>query len=72
MRLFLPQNYNRVKLEKELDTYIQRVVELGFLKEMKRNGDEVRYKIHRIIKEKVMLEDLDTFKKKLEEYAGTV
>ena len=64
VRLFLPQNYNRVKLERDLDTYIQRVVELGFLKEMKRNGDEVRYKIHRIIKEKVTLEDLDTFKKK--------
>lgn len=70
--LFLPQGFNRVKLEKELDTYIQRVVDLGFLKEVKRNGDEVRYKIHRIIKEKVTLEDLDAFKKKLEEYAGTV
>ena len=72
VRLFLPQDFNRVKLEKELDTYIQRVVDLGFLKEVKRNGDEVRYKIHRIIKEKVTLEDLDTFKNKLKEYAGTV
>ena len=72
VRLFLPQNYNKVKLEKDLDTYIQRVVELGFLKEVKRNNDEVRYKIHRIIKEKVSLEDLDAFKKKLEEYAGTI
>ena len=72
VRLFLPQDYNRVKLEKDLDTYIQRVVDLGFLKEVKRNGDEVRYKIHRIIKEKVTLEDLDAFKNKLEEYAGTV
>ncbi len=72
VRLFLPQNYNRVKLEKDLDTYIQKVADLGFLKEMKRNGDEVRYKIHRIIKEKVTLEDLDTFKRKLEEYAGTI
>lgn len=72
VRLFLPQDYNRVKLEKDLDTYIQRVVDLGYLKEVKRNGDEVRYKIHRIIKEKVTLEDLDAFKKKLEEYAGTV
>lgn len=72
VRLFLPQDFNRVKLEKDLDTYIQRVVDLGFLKEVKRNGDEVRYKIHRIIKEKVTLEDLDAFKKKLEEYAGTV
>ena len=72
VRLFLPQGFNRVKLEKELDTYIQRVVDLGFLKEVKRSGDEVRYKIHRIIKDKVTLEDLDAFKKKLEEYAGTV
>lgn len=72
VRLFLPQNYNRVKLEKDLDTNIQRVAELGFLKEVKRNGDEVRYKIHRIIKEKVTLEDLDAFKKNLEKYAGTI
>ena len=72
VRLFLPQNFNRVKFENQLDSYIQRVAELGFLKEVKRNGDEVRYKIHRIIKEKVTLEDLDAFKKKLEEYAGTI
>ncbi|MGM9746625.1 MAG: DUF4194 domain-containing protein [Paludibacteraceae bacterium] len=72
VRLFLPQNYNKVKLEKDLDTYIQRVAELGFLKEVKRNNDEVRYKIRRIIKEKVTLEDLDAFKKKLEEYARAI
>lgn len=72
VRLFLPENYNKVKLEKDLDTYIQRVVELGYLKEVKRNGDDVRYKIHRIIKEKVTIEDLDLFKKKLDEYAGTI
>lgn len=68
VRLFLPQDFNRVKLEKELDTYIQRVVDLGFLKEVKRNGDEVRYKIHRIIKEKVTLDDLLEFKNKLNDY----
>lgn len=72
VRLFLPQNFNRVKLEKDMDTYIQRVADLGFLKEVKRNDDEVRYRIHRIIKEKVTLEDLDTFKQKLEEYAATI
>ncbi len=70
--LFLPENFNKVKLEKDLDRYIQTVADLGFLKEVKRNGDEVRYKIHRIIKEKVTLEDLDVFKKNLEEYAGTI
>lgn len=72
VRLFLPDNFNKVKLEKDLDTHIQRVVELGYLKEVKRNGDDVRYKIHRIIKEKVTIEDLDLFKQKLEEYASTI
>lgn len=72
VRLFLPQNFNKVKLEKDMDTYIQKVVDLGFLKEVKRNNDEIRYKIHRIIKEKVTLEDLDEFKKKLDDYAGTI
>ena len=61
-----------MKFERELDSYIQKVVDLGFLKEVKRNNDEVRYRIHRIIKEKVTLDDLDTFKKKLEDYAGNV
>ena len=72
VRLFLPQNFNKVKLEKDLDTYIQKVVDFGFLKEVKRNNDEIRYKIHRIIKEKVTLENLDEFKKKLDDYAGTI
>ena len=71
VRLFLSEKYDKAKLEKDLDTYIQRVADWGFLKEIKRNNDEVRYKIHRIIKEKVTLEKLDSFKKKLEEYANT-
>ncbi len=72
IRLFLPERFDKAKLEKDLDGYIGRVVDLGFLKEIKHNNDEVRYKIHRIIKEKVTLEDIDMFKKKLEEYAGTI
>jgi len=42
------------------------------LKDVKRNNTEVRYRIHRIIKEKVTLDDLDMFKRKLENYAGTI
>ena len=69
IRMFLPEKYDRVKFERELERYIQTVVDLGFLKEVKRSDNEVRYRIHRIIKEKITLEDLDSFKRKLEEYA---
>lgn len=71
IRMFLPEKYDKVKFERDLERYIQTVVELGFLKEVKRNNGEIRYKIHRIIKEKVTLDDLDLFKRKLEDYAGT-
>ena len=72
IRLFLPETYNKVKYENELERHIKTAVELGFLKEVKRNNTEVRYRIHRIIKEKVTLDDLDMFKRKLENYAGTI
>jgi hypothetical protein len=64
----LPEKYNRVKFLKELDKYVDKAVELGFLKEVKRTENEVRYQIHRIIKEKITLDDLQGFKNKLQEY----
>ena len=68
VELFLPEKFNRVKFIKELDNYVKKAVEFGFLVETKRNNIEVRYKIHRIIKEKITLDDLQEFKTKLQEY----
>jgi len=68
VELFLPEKFNRVKFIKELDNYVKKAVEFGFLVETKRNDTEVRYKIHRIIKEKITLDDLQEFKTKLQEY----
>ena len=70
VRLFLPEKYNKAKLEKDLDTHIQSVVKLGFLKEVWNGNNDTRYVIHRIIKEKVTLDDLDLFRQKLAEYVG--
>ena len=70
MKLFQPRKH--LKLEKELDTHIRNVEKLGFLEEVRSNGNDTRYRIHRIIKEKVTLDDLDLFKQKLEEYAGAI
>lgn len=71
IELFLPERFNRVKLLNELDTYIARMVQLGFLIE-KRQDNAVCYQIHRIIKEKVTLDQLVEFKKKLESYVESV
>lgn len=68
--LFLPEKYDKVKLEKDLDNYIKRIVELGYLKELDSSQNEKRYRIHRIIKEKITFDDLNRFKRALEEYVG--
>lgn len=66
--MFLPTSYNKVKFEKDLDTYIDRIVGFGFLVESKHQEGEKRYRIHRIIKEKVTLDDLSDFKNQLNNY----
>ncbi len=72
VELFLPEKYDRVKFIKDLDSYIKKVVDLGYLKEMRKKENEVQYKIHRIIKEKVTLDILKEFKQKLESYVESV
>lgn len=66
--MFLPSTYNKAKFEKELDNNIERLVDFGFLIAPKSNDGETRYMIHRIIKEKVTLDDLLDFKKQLNDY----
>ncbi len=72
VELFLPETYNKVKLLKDLDLNIRRIVELGYLKEIDKNDFETKYQIHRIIKEKVTLDQLQEFKNKLESYVESI
>lgn len=66
--MFLPASYNKVKFEKELYNNIDKIVDFGFLVAPKNKEGEKRYRIHRIIKEKVTLDDLLDFKKQLNDY----
>jgi hypothetical protein len=66
LELFLPKKFDRVKLMKEFESYIKKVVDLGYLKEIKRKDNEITYQIHRIIKEKITLDALQEFKTKLD------
>ena len=66
--MFLPASYNKVKFEKELDNNIEKIIGFGFLVSPKTKEGEKRYRIHRIIKEKVTLDDLLDFKKQLNDY----
>lgn len=72
LELFLQEGYNKLKFKKDLDKYIRNVVELGYLKEINKKDNETKYQIHRIIKEKITLDILQDFQKKLKEYVESV
>lgn len=73
VELFLPSRFNQIKFKQDLDNYISKVIDLGFLVASKQTdtGTETHYKIHRIIKEKITLDALNDFKNKLNDYDTT-
>ena len=72
LELFLQEGYNRLRFQKDLDKFIKNVVDLGYLKEVSKKGNETKYQIHRIIKEKVTLDILQEFRTKLQEYVESI
>ena len=72
VELFLPEKFNRVRFIKELDGYIKKIVEYGYLSEVNRKENETKYQIQRIIKEKVTLDILQEFKTKLQGYVESI
>ncbi|MDO4729207.1 MAG: DUF4194 domain-containing protein [Bacteroidota bacterium] len=73
IQLFLQEEgYNKLKFQKDLDKYIGKAVELGYLKEIGKKNNETKYQIHRIIKEKITLDILQDFKNKLQTYVESI
>lgn len=69
---FLPKKYNTVQFLKELDSHINKIVDLKYLKEVSENDEEPKYIIHKIIKDKVSLDVLNDFKNQLEAYVESI
>jgi len=70
IELFFKEKANKVKLFAKFDSYIDTIVEVGFLKIISKpenSKDETRYEVRRIIKAKITNDVLETFKKKLEQ-----
>lgn len=68
IELFFEDKVDKVKLLDRFDTYINNVVELGFLKEVQVRGfdDKLKtYEVRRIIKAKINSEKLEEIKTKL-------
>ncbi|MBE8712700.1 DUF4194 domain-containing protein [Sphingobacterium hungaricum] len=72
LELFLQEGYNKLRFQKDLDKYIRSAVDLGYLKVINEKENEIKYQIHRIIKEKITLDILRDFQTKLKEYVESV
>ncbi len=68
LRLYLPQSTNEARLVDSIETHINRVVEMGFLRKLR--GQEDLYEVRRIIKAYVDGQWLSDFDARLEEYVA--
>jgi hypothetical protein len=70
IRVFLPPTSNEARLTDQIDTHINKVAELGFLRQAK-NAEQV-YEVRRILKAFVDGQWLADFDDKLAEYAAVL
>ena len=66
LRLYLPESTNEARLVDNIETYLNRVVEMGFLRKLR--GQDDLYEVRRIIKAYVDGQWLSDFDARLDEY----
>jgi hypothetical protein len=68
VRLFLPDSSNEARLVEQIDTHVNKIVELGFLRRV--TGQQDTYEVRRILKAFVDGQWLAEFDQRLSEYAA--
>jgi hypothetical protein len=68
LRLFLPDTSNEVRLFSQIDTHLNKVVELGFLRRLR--GESDLFEVRRILKAYVDGQWLAEFETRLADYRG--
>ncbi|MQA25043.1 MAG: DUF4194 domain-containing protein [Micromonosporaceae bacterium] len=68
LRTFLPESSNEARLVDQIDTYLNKVVDLGFLRRFK--GQDAAFEVRRILKAFVDGQWLSEFDQRLSEYAA--
>ncbi|OBX06395.1 hypothetical protein QV08_10445 [Gallibacterium salpingitidis] len=61
MKHYLGESSNQAKLEDKIESYINKVVELGFLQKLKANDNEQNFEVKRILKAFIDVEWLQQF-----------
>ncbi|MFJ9370931.1 DUF4194 domain-containing protein [Nocardia sp. NPDC101769] len=72
VRVFQPESSNEARLVEQIDTQINKVVELGFLRRLKASGSVDTFEVRRVLKAFVDAQWLSEFDERLAEYAATL
>jgi hypothetical protein len=73
IRVFLPEGSNEAKLVDQVDTHLNKIVELGFLRRLKpQTGQPAMFEVRRILKAFVDAQWLSDFDQRLTEYRSQV
>jgi hypothetical protein len=67
IRIFLPEGSNEVKLIEKVDSNINKLVEIGFLRELSTSPN--KFEVRRILKAKIPTDSLEEIKTKLRDHA---
>ena len=68
LRVFLPSSANEVKLLRQIDSHLNKIVELGFLRRLR--GQQDHYEVRRILKAFVDAQWLQEFDRRLADYTA--
>ncbi len=72
IELFFPEKHNQLKLLRELNSSIEKVAKLGFLKPIKTDREEVTYQVMRVLKAWITPDHLEHFHLQQEAYAQSI
>jgi hypothetical protein len=70
LRVFLPAGSNEIRLVKQIDGYVNKVVDAGFLRRL--HGSENQFEVRRILKAFVDAQWLTELDQRLEAYQATI
>lgn len=68
IRVFLPDSSNEARLIDQIDTHINKIIDLGFLRRLKAGGGPIGYEVRRILKAVVDAQWLTDFDARLAAY----
>jgi len=72
LKIFLPESTNETRIIANIDSYINKIVDYGFLRQLKSSEDQDVYEINRVLIARVRADELQYIEGKLKEHARSI